>query len=539
MLPTPRLVPWSSWNEWRAVYVAVESIAGGGVDGFPVILSAHASWAQRGRAPLAAASTLALLVRLRAAEADSGALGLLIVRLVNGVADGGQNGSFAASVADIARRVGFPRWIVDLRHELTHGLAPDIRVLRLAAAHAVAWMLERYWRPQMAALYVFSGESERTAVSALLRAVSATRSEIPLEGTPAKRRASSARAAAASLIEQARLITFSARASRAVAAACDGDAARLVVDPTACANARKSLLQITAMAGYAALVDATLSRPCVTLLELVEAAAARPESRFEWVEATLIDALVRGPAGMLSKSSEEVSVPSTSPVTRALLPPTHAHAEDSFRTWLPLLVAFEVAVPGFARLLLRALVAPGVDGALAEAWVMLLRSRYWASLFDWSLAVAPRRHAEGRQLTAQIGDCTHVILHERRSWTREEASWAFSDAPAASLLGLEQAASGQVTIDFNKSFAHFLSASDSTPFRAMGGTTRYAAALHAPPQFARVLDAPLRESVLPAERKKTWDLAEFEKLVQGGDAAVEPIRTIELKLLPKRPRWTM
>jgi hypothetical protein len=539
MLPTPRLVPWSSWSEWRAVYAAVESVASGGVAGMQVLLDAHASWAQRGRAPLAAASTLALLVRLRAAEADSGALGLLIVRLVNGVADGGQNGSFAASVADIARRVGFPRWIVDLRHELTHGVAPDVRVLRLAAAHAVAWMLERYWRPQMAALYAFSGESERAAVAALLSAVPAARLEDLLEGTPAKRRASSGRAAATTLIEQARLVTFSARASRAVAAACDGDAARLVVDPAACANARKSLLQITATAGYAALVDAAFPQPCAALMALVEAAASRLDSRFDWIQATLIDALVRGAAGILKKDSDDGSALAHSPAARALLPPTHAHAERAFRTWLPLLFSIEVAVPGFARLLLRALVAPDVNGALAEAWVMLLRSRYWASLADWSLAVAPRRYAEGRRSTAHTGECTHVILHERRSWTREEASWAFSEAPAASLLGLEQAASGQVTIDFNKSFAHFLpAASDSTPFRTMAGTSRYAAALHAPPQFARVLDSPLQDDV-PAERKKSWDLAEFERLVQSGDAAVAPIQPVEVKPLPKRPRWTL
>jgi hypothetical protein len=396
----------------------------------------------------------------------------------------------------------------------------------------------------MAALTVFSGECERDAVTALLHAVAAAAQHVPareLPGDFSKRRAA-VRDTATLVISHARLIKFSSRAARAVSAACDGGASRLVVDPTVSARARKGLSQIFATSGPAALLDAPLSAPASALLKLVEAAASRSGARFEWIETVLVDALVHGTAGCLLSADSAASAPTAQGIDgRALLPPALAHMEHAFRVWLPLLFGIEIVTPGFARLLLRALVAPDVNNELATAWVVLLRSRYWASLFDWSLAVAPRRRAAAsRHSTEKSSGCTHVILHERHSWTREEACWAFSEAPAACLLGLEQAASGHVSVDFNKSLVHFLSSEDDHLDGALcqttAGSTWYSAALRLPPLYARVSEGPPR-SAAPAERKLSWDLEEFERLVQGG-GATEPAPRNQMPI-SKRPRWTI
>lgn len=65
--------------------------------------------------------------------------------MVNGISDSQQKGRVAVSVASLASAAGLPRLLVDLRHEATHNELPSLRVLRLAAHQALAWLRASYW----------------------------------------------------------------------------------------------------------------------------------------------------------------------------------------------------------------------------------------------------------------------------------------------------------------------------------------------------------------------------------------------------------
>lgn len=56
-----------------------------------------------------------------------------IIRLVNGLVDPLQVGAYARSIASIATQLGFPSWLVELRHAATHEDLPSIGLLREAA----------------------------------------------------------------------------------------------------------------------------------------------------------------------------------------------------------------------------------------------------------------------------------------------------------------------------------------------------------------------------------------------------------------------
>jgi hypothetical protein len=72
----------------------------------------------------------------------------VVVRCVNGLVDGSQNGSYAMAVSALAQRIGIPLWIVDLRHESTHNQLPSLPVLRFASQHLLAWLRANYWHKQ-------------------------------------------------------------------------------------------------------------------------------------------------------------------------------------------------------------------------------------------------------------------------------------------------------------------------------------------------------------------------------------------------------
>lgn len=196
-LPPPRLLPWSSWEEWRACADALAPVVGAlqGPHGAACFLPSTTAWRGaaaaalapltawlvRGRAPLVVATTHSLLsLLLEDAEDAAGsgwaaatgagypsaaaaaarrrsadecrrlALAMALTRLVNGLADAGQRGAYAQSVADLCARIGLPRVLVDARHEAAHGSLPSLPSLRAAAGTALGWMLTNYWAAQRA-----------------------------------------------------------------------------------------------------------------------------------------------------------------------------------------------------------------------------------------------------------------------------------------------------------------------------------------------------------------------------------------------------
>ncbi|EAQ90608.1 hypothetical protein CHGG_02543 [Chaetomium globosum CBS 148.51] len=67
-------------------------------------------------------------------------------RFVTGLLDSHQDKQRKMSMYDVAKSVGLPATFVELRHQATHEQLPSLPRLRAAAASALQWIWEYYWR---------------------------------------------------------------------------------------------------------------------------------------------------------------------------------------------------------------------------------------------------------------------------------------------------------------------------------------------------------------------------------------------------------
>jgi len=158
-----KLVPWSSWAEWRFVRDAIFSP-------YPdpeAALRRIAAWRSRGCLPAPVEVTAALFeIRLRDPFLQNGVawndklesdemLALLysmaIIRLVNVFLESPHKKT-RHSISDLAETVGIPRILVDIRHESSHQAIPSLRLLHLAAIKAFDWLKCNYWDSQTKAI---------------------------------------------------------------------------------------------------------------------------------------------------------------------------------------------------------------------------------------------------------------------------------------------------------------------------------------------------------------------------------------------------
>jgi Las1-like len=108
----------------------------------------------------------------------------IVLRCVNGLVDAGQKGSHAMSVQHLAKAVGLPAWLVDLRHDAAHKELPSLSTLRLAGTFLLDYLLQRYWAVQQEHLdfmysaytqllgrYARAAEQDRNLVNELQEAV--------------------------------------------------------------------------------------------------------------------------------------------------------------------------------------------------------------------------------------------------------------------------------------------------------------------------------------------------------------------------------
>eukprot|EP01039_Chlorochromonas_danica_P008867 gene8867-9779_t len=73
---------------------------------------------------------------------------LTIIRAINGITEPSQQGYYVRSILTIAEELGLPGWIVELRHDATHGHLPSLSVLRAACRYLLTWYEKHYWKPQ-------------------------------------------------------------------------------------------------------------------------------------------------------------------------------------------------------------------------------------------------------------------------------------------------------------------------------------------------------------------------------------------------------
>ncbi|NP_001145840.1 uncharacterized LOC100279349 [Zea mays] len=152
-----KLVPWSSWTEWRFVRDGLFSP-------FPAAaLRRIAAWRSRGSLPIPVDVTAAFVdIRLRDPFFRNGLAGddaldseemlamlysMAIMRLVNGFVENPYKKT-GLSISELADAVGIPRVLVDIRHESSHRSLPSLRLLRLASIKAFDWLKCIYWDRQ-------------------------------------------------------------------------------------------------------------------------------------------------------------------------------------------------------------------------------------------------------------------------------------------------------------------------------------------------------------------------------------------------------
>jgi len=59
--------------------------------------------------------------------------------------DIGQNSVVKRSMYEMAEVIGMPETWVELRHEITHGQVPDLRILEQSVKAALTWLWDIFW----------------------------------------------------------------------------------------------------------------------------------------------------------------------------------------------------------------------------------------------------------------------------------------------------------------------------------------------------------------------------------------------------------
>jgi hypothetical protein len=86
-------------------------------------------------------------------------------RFVTGFCDTAQNAAVKLPMYEMARSLGMPERWVEVRHDITHGEMPELRVLEESARDAVQWLWERFW----ALLDAGQSEADRQRMKAEVR----------------------------------------------------------------------------------------------------------------------------------------------------------------------------------------------------------------------------------------------------------------------------------------------------------------------------------------------------------------------------------
>ncbi|KAH9005961.1 Las1-domain-containing protein [Lactarius hatsudake] len=158
LMRLPRRVPWATLAQLEQVYSWVYSQDAGDSSRDSAIERLSA-WKFMMPLPHALESLLSILVAIRQESTyNAGASSSLslrqsyataIIRLVNGLVDPLQLGTYARSISSIAAQIGLPAWLVELRHAATHEDLPSLELLRDGVKECLTWLLHNYFRPTL------------------------------------------------------------------------------------------------------------------------------------------------------------------------------------------------------------------------------------------------------------------------------------------------------------------------------------------------------------------------------------------------------
>jgi hypothetical protein len=157
---------WTNWSEWKTCYQQLYSLSL--IEQKQGCYKVHA-WSLRKQIPNAILSTRDIVECLyQHASTDDIeygrlALSMCLVRFVNGAVEVEAGEHSKTSVADVAKSIGIPHWLVSLRHEATHNNLPSLSSLRVAAMDALRWLSKNYWLKQETILDQFEESQHKSS----------------------------------------------------------------------------------------------------------------------------------------------------------------------------------------------------------------------------------------------------------------------------------------------------------------------------------------------------------------------------------------
>jgi len=133
------LTPWYSSEEWEEVRDLVVERDRRAVDMMEV-------WRCRVvRLPAGVETSLALLSALSQTPHTPLSLGTAVNRFLNHVGHLGMNTWGLSKLHEAAEKLSVPEWLVQVRHETTHGNMPSLTILRAALEFGLSWLDVNYW----------------------------------------------------------------------------------------------------------------------------------------------------------------------------------------------------------------------------------------------------------------------------------------------------------------------------------------------------------------------------------------------------------
>eukprot|EP01129_Flabellula_baltica_P003799 TRINITY_DN13529_c0_g1_i1.p1 TRINITY_DN13529_c0_g1~~TRINITY_DN13529_c0_g1_i1.p1 ORF type:complete len:543 (+),score=113.67 TRINITY_DN13529_c0_g1_i1:1-1629(+) len=158
------LLPWLDWDEWEHVYSGLFSSDDETVR---QALKRVVAWKSRGNVPLAVLSTADLVEidlyykQLRGCQWNSGyrsesevakLYSMSIIRMINGLVTP-FHGLYAASIGSVAKQIGLPKELVEIRHGASHdSTLPSLKTLKDGSILALDWLQSNYWEQQKSIL---------------------------------------------------------------------------------------------------------------------------------------------------------------------------------------------------------------------------------------------------------------------------------------------------------------------------------------------------------------------------------------------------
>ncbi|KAI0561345.1 Las1-like protein [Gracilaria domingensis] len=146
-----RVLPWANWSEWLELK---DMLTIGEIEQAKARVALY-QVRRRGSVPISILSSVALASQLKNPSPDPYTqrlgLSMTITRFVNGLTDRLQprgQGASARSVHKLAKELGLPLTLVDIRHQSCHNLLPRLSALESGAKQALFWLERFYWKPQ-------------------------------------------------------------------------------------------------------------------------------------------------------------------------------------------------------------------------------------------------------------------------------------------------------------------------------------------------------------------------------------------------------